>query len=116
MNVNLWGAVNITKTFLPLVKKAGGRIVNVTSMAGRVLFLNGTSYSMSKFALEAFSGGLRYELKPWGVSVHVIEPGMFKTNILGKDKLQNDWKEIWGPIAMAQAAGAKNIIEEFMNE
>ena len=95
MSVNLWGAVNVTKALLPLVKKAQGRIVNITSMAGRVLLLNGTSYSMSKFALEAFSDGLRYELKPWAVSVHVIEPGMFKTNILGKEKLQNDWKTIW---------------------
>lgn len=95
MNVNLWGAVNVTKAMLPLVKQTHGRIINVTSMAGRVLLLNGTSYSMSKFALEAFSDGLRYELKPWGVSVHVIEPGMFKTKILGKSKLQNDWREIW---------------------
>ena len=56
MNVNVWGAVNVTKAMLPLVKQAKGRIVNITSMAGRVVLLNVSSYSMSKYALEAFSG------------------------------------------------------------
>lgn len=110
MNVNLWGAVNVTKTLLPLLKaNGGGRLVNVTSMAGRVLLLNGTAYSMSKFALEAFSDGLRYELQPWGVSVHVIEPGMFATNILGMQKLKDDWRSIWErqPISVQEEYGEK---------
>ena len=95
MDVNLWGAVNVTKAMLPFLKLTRGRLVNITSMGGRVLLLNGTSYSMSKYALEAFSDGLRYEMKPWGVSVHIIEPGMFQTNILDKSNLRNEWKDIW---------------------
>lgn len=95
MDVNLWGAVNVTKTMLPLVKRAHGRIINITSMGGRVLLLNGTSYSMSKYALEAFSDGLRYEMKPWGVSVHIVEPGMFQTNILDQKGLETEWSKIW---------------------
>ncbi|XP_057314202.1 short-chain dehydrogenase/reductase family 9C member 7-like [Hydractinia symbiolongicarpus] len=111
MNVNLWGTVNVTKTMLPLVKRARGRIVNVTSMAGRVLFGNHTAYSMSKFACEAFSDGLRYEMKPWDVSVHIIEPGMFMTPIL--DVVINQWEGIWKkqPIGIKEAYG-----EEYFNQ
>lgn len=96
MNVNLWGSVNVTKKFLPFIKKAQGRIVNISSMAGRVLFPHYSSYSMSKFALEAFSDGLRYEMKPWNVSVHIIEPGMFKTSILDSHTVKQKWSDIWG--------------------
>lgn len=95
MDVNLWGVVSVTKAFIPMLKKTQGRIVNISSMAGRVLLLNGTSYSMSKYAVEAFSDGLRYEMQCWNISVSIIEPGMFKTDILSTSKLRGDWEKVW---------------------
>ena len=57
--VNLWGAINVTKIMMPFVKTEGGRIVNVSSVMGRVPFAHFVSYCMSKHALEAFSDCLR---------------------------------------------------------
>ena len=93
MDINLWGAVNVTKVMIPLVKKARGRIVNTTSIAGRISAANLGSYCMSKYALEAFSDSLRYEMKPWGISVHIIEPGFHGTDLY--TGLQNRWKTLW---------------------
>lgn len=50
---------------------------------------------MSKYACEAFSDGLRYEMRPWSLSVHIIEPGMFATKILDTDNLVEQWNELW---------------------
>ena len=53
---------------------------------------------MSKYGVEAFSDGLRYELKPYGISVHLIEPGMVKTNILSPklctDYINHSWEKL----------------------
>lgn len=97
MEVNCWGTVLVTKALLPFLKKREGssKIVNVSSMAGRVLLGYGTSYCMSKYAIEAFSDGLRYELKPFNISVHLIEPGMFKTSILSPKLCTNFIRDSW---------------------
>ena len=71
--------VAVTKTFLPLLKKSKGRIVNVSSGAGRTCNPFLMSYCISKYGVEAFSDSLRLEMKIWNVSVHIIEPGLFKT-------------------------------------
>ncbi|XP_042307410.1 retinol dehydrogenase 7-like [Sceloporus undulatus] len=80
LEVNLLGAVDVTLHLLPLLRKGQGRLVNVSSMAGRLVF-GGGGYSPSKFAMEAFSDSLRRELYPFGVKVSIIEPGGFKTGI-----------------------------------
>uniref|UniRef100_A0A7M5X8V5 Uncharacterized protein n=2 Tax=Clytia hemisphaerica TaxID=252671 RepID=A0A7M5X8V5_9CNID len=96
MEVNFWGTVQVTKAFLPLLKKHGSsRIVNISSMAGRVLLGYSTSYCFSKYAVESFSDGLRYEMKPFGISVHLIEPGMYKTDILNPKTITNGLKKNW---------------------
>lgn len=61
LKVNIIGVIGMTMTFLPLVKKARGRIVNVSSVLGRVA-ANGGGYCISKFAVESFSDCLRYNL------------------------------------------------------
>ena len=80
--VNVFGMIEMTKAMLPLVKLANGRIVNLASMAGRFSFPYSAPYCMSKYAVEAFSDSLRREMKMFNVSVHIIEPGAFKTHIL----------------------------------
>jgi len=84
LEVNLVGAVAVTQAFLPLLKASRGRIVNMSSVAGRGALPFLGPYAASKFGLEAISDSLRRELLPFGVRVIVIEPGSFKTAIWGK--------------------------------
>ena len=64
---------------------------------------------MSKFAVEAFSDGLRYEMKPFGISVHLIEPGMVKTNILNPDHISKGLENTYDKID-------DNMKEEYGNQ
>ncbi|HXL35517.1 MAG TPA: SDR family oxidoreductase [Gemmatimonadales bacterium] len=82
--VNLIGTLAVTQAFLPLLKVSRGRIVNISSIAGRGALPFMGPYAASKFALEAISDSLRRELLPFGVRVIVIEPGSFKTAIWSK--------------------------------
>jgi len=74
----------VTQAFLPLLKAARGRIINISSVAGRSALPFLGPYAASKFALEAISDSLRRELLPFGVRVIVIEPGTFQTKIWNK--------------------------------
>ena len=58
-DVNLFGLIDVTLTFLPLVRKARGRVVSTTSISGRVAFGAFAAYAVSKFGVEAFSDTLR---------------------------------------------------------
>jgi len=80
LDTNLYGAFRCMNAVLPQMRKRGrGVIVNVSSVAGRVAApLNG-AYAASKFALEALSEALHYELGHFGVRVHLIEPGGIDT-------------------------------------
>lgn len=80
-DVNLFGMAEMTKQFLPLLRKSKGRIINTSSVAGR-LGSGFLPYPVSKFAVEGYSDCLRRELYHQGVSVHIIEPGAFLTPIL----------------------------------
>ena len=59
MNVNLLGMIDMTMTFLPLIKAGRGRIVNMSSMGGRISVPGNTPYVMSKYGVEAFTDALR---------------------------------------------------------
>lgn len=93
IEVNVLGTVSVTKSVLPLIRKARGRIVNVASVAGMIGLPSQSAYCVSKYGVEAFSDVLRRDMLPWGVSVHVIEPGVYKNTGLyqtyqrGLDKL-----------------------------
>ena len=86
LEVNVIGVVAVTQAFLPLLRRAGGRgrIVNISSVSGRIAMPFAGPYSASKFALEALSDSLRRELAPSGVRVSVIEPGSVRTPIWDK--------------------------------
>jgi len=81
-DTNVWGALRMIQAIAPSMRaRNGGAIVNVTSVAGRVVGpLNGV-YSASKFALEALTEGLALELNHWGIRVLAIEPGYIETAI-----------------------------------
>ncbi|XP_069826529.1 17-beta-hydroxysteroid dehydrogenase type 6-like [Dendropsophus ebraccatus] len=97
LDVNILGMIDVTINLLPLIRKSKGRIVNVSSIAGRLAFCSG-GYSISKFGVEAFSDNLRRELKLFGVKVSIIAPDFFKTAILNatqiKEHVTNTWKKI----------------------
>ncbi|KAI4546365.1 hypothetical protein MG293_002920 [Ovis ammon polii] len=80
LDVNLLGVIDVTLSLLPLVRKARGRVVNVSSILGRVS-IHGGGYCISKKGVEAFSDSLRRELSYFGVKVAMIEPGYFVTNM-----------------------------------
>ena len=84
LEVNLIGQLAVTQRFLPALRAARGRIVNVSSIGGRVALPLVGAYHASKFALEAVSDTLRRELLSQGVDVIVIEPGGVKTPIWRK--------------------------------
>jgi NAD(P)-dependent dehydrogenase (short-subunit alcohol dehydrogenase family) len=78
--VNLFGALAVTRAFLPPMRDRGhGRIVNVSSIMGRFALPGSGIYAASKFALEAASDAMRIELAPFGVQVVVVEPGVIAT-------------------------------------
>jgi NAD(P)-dependent dehydrogenase (short-subunit alcohol dehydrogenase family) len=88
--VNVFGLLAVTQAFLPLLRKARGRIVNMGSISGRVSNPFIAPYSASKFALESFTDALRVELMPWGISVSIIEPGNIATPIWKKSIAASD--------------------------
>jgi NAD(P)-dependent dehydrogenase (short-subunit alcohol dehydrogenase family) len=80
---NFFGLVAVTKAVLPhMRRRRSGRIVNLSSLNGRVGIGVQSAYTASKFAVEAFSESLAFEASFFNVRVIVIEPGMFKTEIL----------------------------------
>ena len=81
LEINVVAHLEVTQTLLPLLKAAGGTIINVSSLNGRIAFPLIGAYSASKFALEALSDVWRIELAPFGVRVVVIEPGSSSTNL-----------------------------------
>ena len=86
LEVNVIGQIAVTQAFLPLLRRARGRIVNMGSIAGRATIPLLGPYSASKYALEALTDALRMELQPWGIHVSIIEPGAIATPIWEKSE------------------------------
>jgi NAD(P)-dependent dehydrogenase (short-subunit alcohol dehydrogenase family) len=82
--VNLFGHIAVTQALLPSLLRSKGRIVNISSVGGRVAMATYGAYAGAKFALEAVSDSLRRELAPHGVQVVVVEPGGVKTEMAGR--------------------------------
>jgi NAD(P)-dependent dehydrogenase (short-subunit alcohol dehydrogenase family) len=84
LEVNTTGQLAVTKAFLPLLRRSGGRIVNMSSIGGRVAQPFAGPYIASKFALEGVTDVLRLELLDWDIDVIAIEPGTIATPIWEK--------------------------------
>jgi 3-hydroxybutyrate dehydrogenase len=74
MEVNCFGAIRVTKTFLPLIRESKGRVIIISSMMSRLATPASNAYSVSKAALSKFTEGLQIEMDPFGVNVVGIEP------------------------------------------
>ena len=89
--VNLFGLARLTQLVLPQMRaQRSGRIINVSSMGGRLTTFMGAWYHATKYALEAFSDALRMETSDFGIQVSIIEPGGIKTDwgMIAADKLE----------------------------
>jgi NAD(P)-dependent dehydrogenase (short-subunit alcohol dehydrogenase family) len=82
--VNVFGVVSVTQVFLPMLRASRGRVINISSVSGRLALPFAGSYAASKFALEGFSDSLRRELVGTGVDVVVIQPGSVRSSIWAK--------------------------------
>jgi NAD(P)-dependent dehydrogenase (short-subunit alcohol dehydrogenase family) len=79
--VNVFGLLAVTQAFLGLVRTGHGRIVNMSSVGGRMSVPFVAVYSATKYSVEAICDALRVELRPWGIKVACIEPGSIATPI-----------------------------------
>ena len=78
---NVFGLARLTQLVLPAMRRSrSGRIVNIGSMGGRITFPVGGFYHATKYAVEAISDALRVEVKPFGIDVILVEPGLIRTN------------------------------------
>jgi NAD(P)-dependent dehydrogenase (short-subunit alcohol dehydrogenase family) len=82
--VNLFGHVAVTQALLPALIRSKGRVVNISSVGGKIAMATYGPYAGTKFALEAVSDSLRRELAPFGVGVVVVEPGAVRTEMPGR--------------------------------
>ena len=81
LEVNVFGLARLTQLVLPYMREQGsGRIINTSSIAGKMVFYMGGWYNVTKYSVEAFSDALRMEMKPFGIDVVMIEPGAIKTD------------------------------------
>ena len=124
-DTNVIGLLATTQAVLPHMRAAkAGVIVNVSSIGGKMTFPLGTLYHGSKFAVEGLSEALHYELEPIGIKIKIVEPGVIKTDFVGRslDFANDDSMEEYQPIvqtmmaAMAQMGGDNGSAPEVVAE
>ncbi len=110
---NVFGLVRMCQLALPGMRRQGfGRIVNVSSMGGKLTFPGGGYYHASKHAVEAISDALRFEVEGFGIGVSVVEPGLIRTGFADSAVGSIDDSED-GPYAGFDAAVAKATKENY---
>jgi NAD(P)-dependent dehydrogenase (short-subunit alcohol dehydrogenase family) len=99
---NVFGLFRVIREVLPAMRSRGrGRILNISSVAGKMTFAGIGLYCSSKYAVEALSESLRLELRPFGVQVGMVEPGQFQTRFRDnrrKNKAFADGKSNYQPV------------------
>jgi len=95
--VNVFGLMSVTRAFLPkMMARGSGRVLNVSSVSGRLSMPLFGAYHASKWALETMSDSLRMELRPFGVHVVLIEPGTIRTEFADRSKREASSLELPG--------------------
>lgn len=87
MEINYFGAMRTMQSVLPAMRSAkSGLIINTSSLVGQISPPFFATYSATKHALEGYTQGLRYEVSPFGIDVCIVEPGPFRSGLLGGGK------------------------------
>jgi len=111
---NVFGLIRMCQLVLPAMRaRRSGRIINVSSMGGKLTFPGGGAYHATKHAVEAISDALRFEVKGFGVDVVVIEPGLIKTQFADTAKATIGADDDGGPYAKFNAAIAAATVEAY---
>lgn len=98
MDVNLLGLMEITQSFIPMLRKSRGRIINIGSTSSYLAVPGACAYSASKFAVKAVSDSLRLELIPFGINVILVSPGAVESAIWEKGiKYKEDMRKSVNP-------------------
>jgi len=111
---NFFSIIRLIQEVGPAMRKQGsGKIVNISSVAGRIGFPASPAYISSKFALEGLSESLRLEMSPFGIDVIIIEPGVIKTNFLNPVKLakKSESDTAYSDITAKVVSGVKMMAE-----
>jgi NAD(P)-dependent dehydrogenase (short-subunit alcohol dehydrogenase family) len=104
---NFFGVIAVTQAVLPFMRaRKQGRIINLSSISGRIGFPGLSAYVSSKHALEGYSESLRLEVKPFGIDVSLVEPGSYRTNI---------WSSM-GQIEMKETSPYLSYMKTLLNE
>jgi NAD(P)-dependent dehydrogenase (short-subunit alcohol dehydrogenase family) len=104
LETNVVGVLRVTRAVLPAMRaRGGGSIVNLSSVSGRVVVPVVGPYHASKFALEALTEALRYEVAPFGVRVVAVEPGPFRTELHANEVRAVDSTRAGSPYAALMA-------------
>ncbi|KAL6729620.1 hypothetical protein Aduo_000662 [Ancylostoma duodenale] len=93
--VNTWGVIRVTHAMKPLVKRTRGRIVTVTSICSRLGLMGIGPYTAAKFALTGYCEVIRSELRMFGVSLHVLEPGFFNTTLTSAENVEKQLNSLY---------------------
>ncbi|TKR70509.1 hypothetical protein L596_022531 [Steinernema carpocapsae] len=94
-DVNCLGMIRLVHAFVFFLKQSKGRIISVTSISGRVSTRFTAPYSVAKFGAECYMDAVRQELRPFGITCSIVEPGIFKTPILDKEAHLKRVDEVW---------------------
>jgi NAD(P)-dependent dehydrogenase (short-subunit alcohol dehydrogenase family) len=110
---NVFGLMAVTRAVLPSMRAAQrGRVINVSSLSGRVAFPLVSIYAATKHAVEGFSESLRWELEPFGIEVCLVEPGTFKTSIFFDNQRRGANVARAGPYGPLIEAVEKLVLDE----
>lgn len=108
---NVFGVFAVTRAVLPSMRAVGrGRIVNVSSLSGRLSPPLVSVYAATKHAIEGFSEGLRWEVEPFGIHVTTIAPGMIRTPMFFENLKRGALRSDTGPYAAMREALEKRIL------
>jgi NAD(P)-dependent dehydrogenase (short-subunit alcohol dehydrogenase family) len=97
---NFLGVVNVMRAALPVMRRQrSGHVINISSLAGVIGFKHCAAYAASKFAVEGLSSSVAAEVEPFGIKISVIEPGLFRTDLLDPTNAK------WASLSVKDYAG-----------
>jgi NAD(P)-dependent dehydrogenase (short-subunit alcohol dehydrogenase family) len=112
---NVFGVIRVTQAVLPIMRKQGsGRIINISSGAGRIGYPSGSAYVSSKFALEGLSESMAYEIEQFGIRTVLVEPGFVRTKIgenMAISKKTQDPNSPYSQMMQMMSSNQKKMLE-----